>query len=428
MERTVPPIPSDPGLPGARGLFGQAGRDLVGSFLSDRGWSVTTIRPVQAMYRPGRSLIVRYRTEAEGPTGKRSLMVCAETRARKGRAVPVHAGFEDRFDVADPVERRGHSLVWTFPYDPSLEGLPDAAWGPSVRGAGPGKPVALSVQPLRYRPRRRAVFRYRVLHADRPGLRWETAFGKVLPHDKADRLAGAAPSLVRAGRRVPLALPAGRVGQEMLMFPELAGRSLRDLLLRGGSLPAPARVAALPVALASAVRETGAPVTAERPSPIDVVIPTADVVGRLAPEAEAEARRVVDAVREGIAVQDVARSVVHGDLYEAQVFVGDRFTLGLIDLDDLGLGDPALDAANFCAHLLALAMAAPAAADRLVAYRRLVRPAFARALGLPVSALAWREALCMLLLAPGPFRVLDPAWPAEVGRRAGVAVRLLEER
>jgi hypothetical protein len=33
----------------------------------------------------------------------------------------------------------------------------------------------------------------------------------------------------------------------------------------------------------------------------------------------------------------------------------------------------------------------------------------------------------MLLLSAGPFRVLDPAWPAEVGRRVALAVRLLED-
>lgn len=428
MARTVPPIPSDPGLPGGRGLFGEEGRDAVRSFLSERGWAAMEIRPVQAIYRPGRSLIVRYRAAAEGPVGRRSLSVCAETRVRERPAASVPPGFEERHGIADPVDRRDGTLLWAYPYDPSLAGLPDAAWGPWVRDAsGPAKPAALSVQSLRYRPRRRAVFRYRALHLGRPGRRWETSFGKVLPGDKAERLVATAPTLEAARRAVPLALPAARAGRDVLVFPPLAGRSLRDVLVHGGSLPSPIRVAGLPAALDAAVTRAGAEISARRPASIDLAVPGAGLIAGLVPSASDYARRVVDAVREGSEEHDVAPSIVHGDLYEAQVFVGRGFTLGLIDLDDLGRGDPALDAANFCAHLLALALVAPSAADRLVAYRRLVRPAFAEALGLSPRALAWREALCMLLLAAGPFRVLDPSWPDAVRRRAALAVRLLED-
>jgi hypothetical protein len=430
MTRTVPPIPSDPGLPGARGLFGPEGPATVEGFLADRGWSAQEVQPVQAMYSPGRSLIVRYRASAERSGQRRSLTVCAERRVRDRGAVPTPEGFESRFGVVDPVTRMNDTLVWAYPYDPSLSGLPDAAWGPAVGAATEraGRSSAVvSVQPLRYRPRRRAVFRYRVLHRHRRGRQWESSFGKVLPQDKADRLAAASPALEEARRTIPLAVPAAHAGDDMLLIPSLPGQSLRDLLVGGGSLPSPARVAGLPAALNSAVSDTGVEIRAERPDPIGLARSSAKLVAQIAPHSADEARRVVDAVRDGTGRNRAPTTIVHGDLYEAQVIVGDRFSLGLIDLDDLSRGDPALDAANFCAHLLALALAVPSAADRLVAYRRLVRPAFERALDLPSGDLAWREALCMLLLASGPFRVLDPAWPAEVGRRVALAVRLLEE-
>jgi Ser/Thr protein kinase RdoA (MazF antagonist) len=120
--------------------------------------------------------------------------------------------------------------------------------------------------------------------------------------------------------------------------------------------------------------------------------------------------------------------LVHGDLYEDQVFVDDDFSLGLIDVDDLGPGDPVLDAANFCAHLLALGVSVPSAWDRLVAYRTLVRDAFLARLDVTPAALAWREALALLLLASGPFRVLDPNWPEAIGRRLELVLALLEQR
>jgi hypothetical protein len=89
------------------------------------------------------------------------------------------------------------------------------------------------------------------------------------------------------------------------------------------------------------------------------------------------------------------------------------------------LGDPAADAANFLAHLLALALSVPPARDRLLAYRALARTTFMERLGLGPRDLAWREALAMLQLATGPFRVLDPSWPVEVRRRVRLAVRLM---
>jgi Ser/Thr protein kinase RdoA (MazF antagonist) len=47
-------------------------------------------------------------------------------------------------------------------------------------------------------------------------------------------------------------------------------------------------------------------------------------------------------------------TVVHRDLYEEQILLGDR--VGLIDLDDAALGPPELDAGNLVAHLELLAL------------------------------------------------------------------------
>ncbi|HEX2026119.1 MAG TPA: phosphotransferase, partial [Actinomycetota bacterium] len=265
------------------------------------------------------------------------------------------------------------------------------------------------------------------LRYGRRGRQWETAFGKVLPGDKARRIESASPRLNVAGRRVPLAMPAGQVGEDGFVFPAMGGRSLRDLLVRGGSLPSARRVADLPLTLAAEVEEARVDGLADRMATVDLARSAAGLVRHLVPWFAGDADRIVEAASAGADRDPRRPGIVHGDLYEAQIFVGEGYRLGLIDLDDLGRGDAALDAANFCAHLLALAMAVPSAADRLVAYRRLVRPAFARALDVPVSSLAWREAVCMLLLAAGPFRVLDPSWPAEVGRRVALAVRLLED-
>jgi hypothetical protein len=429
MMAPAPEMPSDPGLPGARGLFGSEGMRVVSGFLGDRGWAVEEARPVQAMYRPGRSLVVRYRVAAGQAGRRRAFSICAEVRRRPRKIRSVPDGFGERHGIPDPVDRRGGPLVWVFPYDPALDGIEDAATPATITeaiGTAGARPAAVSVEAVRYRPGRRAVFRYRSLHRDRRGRRWETSYGKVVPSDKARRIEAAGGVLRAIGRRIPLSLPAGRLGRDGLLFPSLRGRSLRQLLVSGSSLPSPTRIAALPGAVVAAAETADLEPLAPRPTPGALAGPAADLVFRLVPDVSPAAERVRAEI-ERLAGDAVPSSIVHGDLYEAQILVGDGFELGLIDLDDVGRGDPVLDAANFCAHLLALALAVPSASDRLVAYRRLVRSAFTTALDVPPHALAWREALCMLLLAAGPFRVLDPAWPAEIRRRAALAVRLLEE-
>jgi Ser/Thr protein kinase RdoA (MazF antagonist) len=138
--------------------------------------------------------------------------------------------------------------------------------------------------------------------------------------------------------------------------------------------------------------------------------------------------RAAEAVERGLSQGWAPTAFIHGDLYDDQVFVAEDFSLGLVDLDDAGPGDPALDAANLCAHLLAMTLAAPAAAHRLVAYRELVRAAFLERLGITPQDLAWREALALLLLATGPYRVQADGWPAQSRHLIDLAVRLTAVR
>jgi hypothetical protein len=416
-----PGIPSDPGLPGARGLLGAGGRAAVAGFLEERAWLADELKPVQVLYRPGRSCLVRFRALAEDGRGARKVFtLCAETRHRD-RALPdAPDGAEEVAGLPDPVGEREGYRMWAFPYDPSLPGLTRAARGDQVRegleALGP-RPSAVHAEALRYRPRRRAVFRYRALHR---GRGWHHAFGKVMPPGDVDRAVRLART-VRRSRRLPMALPAGTVGHDTVLFEEMPGRSLREVLTGGGSLPRPERVAAL---LDDVPRAIGSADLPPAPDPATRAGSTAALIERLVPEAGASARRVADAVADR--VRPLPNRVVHGDLYEAQVMVTEDFSLGLVDLDDVSVGDPAVDAGSFSAHLVALALSGPAARPRVLAYRTLVREAFMDRLGLESEQLALREGLRMLLLAPGPFRTLHPSWPAEVRHRVDLALRLTE--
>src|SRR5581483_1898517 len=325
--------------------------------------------------------------------------------------------------------------VWAFPDDPALPGLPAAADpdGRLVRRRLRPRPAEVAVEPLHYRPRHRAVLRYRL-----PGRR--ALFAKVLTPGRARRLLGLADKLRRAlpdpGLR--LAVPGGTLAPGALLLPALPGPSLRDLLLGGGPLPPPEVMAALSdrlhdlgsAAFAAGGTATGTASagTGRRRVDAATALAAARIVARLLPGEGATAGRLAEAVIAWSETDDPPDDrIVHGDLYENQVLV-DGDVLGLLDLDDLGPGDPLLDAANFTAHLLLLARSGAAAGSLIHRYRQELATAFIRRLDADPAALAWREAYCLLRLVSGPFRVLHPDWPRRMAGRLTLATEALPGR
>ena len=55
----------------------------------------------------------------------------------------------------------------------------------------------------------------------------------------------------------------------------------------------------------------------------------------------------------------------------------------------------------------------------------MLRGGYLALLDVDEQELAWREALIMLTMATGPFRVLDPNWPERVAGRVALARWLL---
>jgi phosphotransferase family enzyme len=398
--RRSPSFPVDRDLPGAADLLADAGMHRVARFLDGRGLDPYRVEPAQANYRPGRWLAVCYRTAAVERTSGRPMCPTVTMECRAGEA----------------------DLVWAFPDDPALPGLAAATDGVMVRRRLRPRPVEVVVEPLRYRPRRRAVLRYRV-----DGNR--VLFGKVVTPRRGRRLLKLAEALRSTGLR--LALPTAQTGPGALVLPVLSGRPLRDLLQAGGPLPSPDRVAGLSVELhqrCAPVLDSADCGTTRRVVDPGTALCVARIVSRLLPEEACAAGRLAEAVVGWAEESELpATWVVHGDLYENQVVV-DGETLGLVDLDDIGLGDPLLDAANFAAHLRVLAASGPPAAAVIHRYREELRAAFLRRLDADSADLAWREAYCLLRLATGPFRVLHPEWPRRMADRLTLATEALSVR
>ena len=413
--RLPPALPVDPDLPDACDLLAGAGAAAVSRLLAGRGLEPQRIEPAQAHYRPGRWLAVCFRTQS--------------VDRASGAAVGLTVTVDRR--AGEP------EAVWAFPDDPALPGLAAAVDGAVLRRRLRPRPAEVTAEPLRYRPRRRAVVRYQV-----PGHR--TFFAKVVTPRRgrdllalADALRAAEPGRA-GGDGLRLGLPVGRLAPGALVVPLVPGTPLRDLLWSGAALPPPSRLAGLSdafharclpavSALSTAGPGRGRPAGRGRVDPC-TALTAARVVARLLPDHGCAAGRVAEAIVARAEESDPPdEMIVHGDLYENQVLVdGERF--GLIDLDDVGPGDPLLDAANFSAHLLLLGTSGTPAGGLILRYRDELRAAFCRRLDAGPAALAWREAYCLLRLASGPFRVLHPEWPRRMAARLALASEVLPGR
>ena len=151
----------------------------------------------------------------------------------------------------------------------------------------------------------------------------------------------------------------------LVVLSEVVGASLRDALLDGDLAQCARAGAALGAWHAfwlGAAPPPLAPHTFERE--LEILLSSAD---RADPAIGEPVRRAVAA----FAGEWPIATVVHRDLYEDQIVLGDR--VGLIDLDDAALGPPELDVGNLLAHIELLELRtggslAPAVAALLSGY------------------------------------------------------------
>ena len=147
----------------------------------------------------------------------------------------------------------------------------------------------------------------------------------------------------------------------------------------------------------------------------------AGIVSSSVPELGPRLDALVRAIRDGLAALEQRmdmrpHDVVHGDFYEAQVFVENGKVVGLLDIDTVGPGRRADDLACLLAHLCVLAVDGYAGRiDRGMLER--VEDAFHTwhevfAERVDPTEVALRSAGVVLSLATGPHRQQEAAWEA----------------
>lgn len=171
-----------------------------------------------------------------------------------------------------------------------------------------------------------------------------------------------------AGGPFAVALPATvDLAAGLLHMPSLPGASLAQRMARGG-LRAAARAAGAAMA---ELHAADPPVAA---SPHGAAQETAVLerwLALLAPHAPALAERArAQAASVAGALLDVANPPVaplHRDLHDGQILVDDAGAVGLLDLDTLAAGEPALDVANLLVHLELAVLEGRCSPDRAAA-------------------------------------------------------------
>lgn len=386
---------TDPALPVVPELLSEGVPGPLAAVVSAAEGTVTAARLTQVTWWPGRSITVSWDTAVEGgPLAGRGSYVATTQDAPEG-AVLVGDG-------------EAAVAVWRVPHDPFLPALP-AALRPDVAASVVadlgGSVTDPGTRLVAYRPTRRAV-------VEVAGQGDRIYFKLVKPH-RLHRLHRR--HLDLAGH-LPVPEPLG-VSAELglLAMRSLAGATLREVLEDPASrLPDPFLVAHLGSAIPAL------PGMAPVLSSVEALPRVAELLSALLPM---EAGRVA-ALVEAIGPDEVADRVpAHGDFHEAQLLVHDGEVIGVLDVDTVGLGRPADDAATMLGHL-AVWHTMTARPDRVGAYATELQRLWDAVLD-PVD-LRLRAAARILGLAVGPFRVQQEDWPLETSRRLALAERWVD--
>ncbi|MGM7665642.1 phosphotransferase [Microbacterium sp. A93] len=236
--------------------------------------------------------------------------------------------------LADAVESPS-TRIWLHPADPHLPALAPVAFDDAARTlldrlgiTAIGKPEFIG-----YRPGRRAVLRVPIID----GAVWI----KVVRPSRVQRIVRAHEAAASAGIRVPEIH--GWSDEGLLVMASASGTPAADVDWDPGAL----------LDQVDALREQFAAVDWDAPARsaahrLDWYAGRGDAaVARLVPRTRAILARAAE-------VGERPRVVVHGDLHFGQLFLEDGIS-AVIDIDTLGLADPAEDAAAFLSHTIASA-------------------------------------------------------------------------
>ncbi len=416
------PLPRDPALPGLWALLDE---QVMGQMLGARlGVTLTAVRPKYVRYKPGTSCIVQYDLSLVGDDGLEEttgahIKLFADGRARdkafSGRSERLLERAKDVLQslrgVAYIPEVEGFLQV--YPIDHDLRYLsrvadPAQAQGILRKALGEHRDVALADAPdlIRYKPERKALLRYSLADGS-------TVYGKVFADDRAGRIAAHTNALTEAGFSTsPLA--GVLAGRNFVVHEEVFGDQLASLRGEPGY-----RDLMRPLAESLwRFHETAVPglLVHRLADEVAALEQVSRLLGQIVPDLAPRLDRLYRDLAVRLMGQDELLVTAHGDFYDDQAIVSPD-GMAIIDLDEMRLSHPLIDAGNMLAHLAVQ----PAAGDAVVEGREVFLEETRRRYPDPGGDLAAFEAAALLKLAPGPFRRLEDGWPGGIERIVSLA-------
>ena len=400
---------------GSELLTGPGAGGLLRSAVGNSGGVLHSWQLDHVDHRPGRSTKALYRTmvswpELDGPQAPAREELFGASAHIGEREKNLYVAEQTLVMTDGDINVR----VWRYPHDPWLPMLPQVCYPDVVGrtlhahgvtiGADPAAPIAIDV--VSYRPGRRAVLR--------ASQGASAVYLKVMQPHRSGEIVDRHRRLLAAGVPVPQVL-AHHDG--LVVLAELPGRPLARAVIDEGvdSCTGDDLVALLDRLPASMYSMD------LRPPWTDSVEFYAGIVTSSLPALGPRLDALVRTIREGLSAlerrQDMApHDVVHGDFYEAQVFVENGRVVGLLDIDTVGPGRRADDLACLLAHLSVLADYGNAGRIDKAMQARVEEAihswhaVFAQRVD--PTELALRSAGVVLSLATGPHRQQEAAWEA----------------
>lgn len=317
-------------LPAASYLTGPEASEVLRPAVVASGGELMDCQISQVQYRPQSDLVVRYRCVIRQREATTTATLCAGTTTNGPHegTLPIEA------ETADgSLLRVG---VWRWPFDPVLTDLeelvtPSSAAHIMSEFVGDSPKLEIVV----YRPTERAVMRVSGSIGQ--------VFVKILPPSLRGNLESRHAILLEAG--IPVAQVLGS-GAGWLAISELVGTTLRDRLKDPtAALPEPLRIHEMLLTLA-AVQVDGATRARSR---LDDAFHHAKMIATVAPAMQPQLDTLLELLDKP--QRDPHTSCIHGDLHESQLVVDDKTVIGVLDIDDVGPGDPLDDVGTFLAHL-----------------------------------------------------------------------------
>ncbi|MDQ3696211.1 MAG: aminoglycoside phosphotransferase family protein [Chloroflexota bacterium] len=286
------------------------------------------------------------RLEPDWPVAVEHIIHLAEQRLAPGRH-RAPAGPETNIRNAGPLDPKLPQLaVLTDPRRMAIV-LERAVYGRLVSVS--------NIDVVRHKPGRRAILRYEVVTDDQEAPRRERLYGKTFASERGPRAFRTATAIAHAsGLEIRVPEPVAYVPNLKLMLQrDVAGQPVASPLLHGDERLAERIATALHTFHGSGVSLERDHDQAREFDPLRVSV---ERLATIDPALGASARRCLDLVQQGRHRAWLwRRRPIHRDFYHDQVLIdGDH--LGFLDFDDAAISEPAIDVANFAAHLRLLAI------------------------------------------------------------------------